>query len=575
MKILHCSFRFALNFAGVGLFRRYLVPAKSIISGQFFLGRSRKSQCERQIADIEAGKGDGFRGARFALLSVPTTVSCIFLFCLGIMLPTQHDRLAANALSLEPLELTCKPAGEQPIMIENVSVLPMTTSSAVIHNATVILENGRIKSIMRLNENNYPLNVRRIDGSGKWLIPGLADMHVHIENPRMINLLSGPNGPAVKSVNDEDVLLPYLANGVLQVLNLGAMSESVGQRDGVESGRILGPHIALAAMVDGANPIWPIGFTRVAATPEDGRQVVRDIKAEGYDFVKIYSGLDYPTFEAIIDEAEINEIKIVGHIPGRRLNQTEKFLRPGFDLVAHAEEFAFQASDVSAAERSIEHYVKLAKQSNTWLISTLTLDERIDQQMTDFSSVARRPELPYIHPGLRYIWLFNNGYENSSPERKAMVKNLVRFNRKLVKAFFDAGIPVLAGTDAGVPGVAPGFSLPDEFEALARAGLPNEEILFANTYLAASWLNVLSDRGTIEPGKRADLVLLDGDPTIDISNIRKIDAVFLHGRHISRAELDTMMGKLAQKYRPEGESNVDADCTATSNGRDLERDSLH
>jgi imidazolonepropionase-like amidohydrolase len=129
-----------------------------------------------------------------------------------------------------------------------------------------------------------------------------------------------------------------------------------------------------------------------------------------------------------------------------------------------------------------------------------------------------------------------------------MVDAVVKFNRKLVKAFNDAGIPVIPGSDAVVHGVAPGFSLHDELAALARAGIPNKDILFADTHLAAQWLGVLTDRGTIEVGKRTNLIMLDANPLVNISNTRKIAAVISSGRYYSSAQLDQMMEKLAKRY---------------------------
>ncbi len=129
-----------------------------------------------------------------------------------------------------------------------------------------------------------------------------------------------------------------------------------------------------------------------------------------------------------------------------------------------------------------------------------------------------------------------------------MVKAVVEFNRKLVKAFAEAGIPVIPGTDSVVPGIVPGFSIHDEFKALAQAGIANKEILFADTYLASRWLGVLEDRGTVEVGKRADLLLLDASPIVDISNTRKIAAVIVSGRYYGRVQLNNRMEAMASRY---------------------------
>jgi imidazolonepropionase-like amidohydrolase len=129
------------------------------------------------------------------------------------------------------------------------------------------------------------------------------------------------------------------------------------------------------------------------------------------------------------------------------------------------------------------------------------------------------------------------------------VQNVVDFNRRLVSAFVAAGIPVLAGTDAPVPGLVPGFSLHDELEALARAGLDNRRVLESTTRLPAEWLGTIGDRGTVEAGKRADLVLLDANPLDDIANTRKIAAVIRDGYYLPRRELERRMAVLAARNR--------------------------
>src|SRR4051794_33257854 len=178
-----------------------------------------------------------------------------------------------------------------PIVITDVTVLPMTPDAVPIAHATVSLLDGRIQAVTSGAPAKLPRGTRRIDARGKWLMPGFADMHMHLENDRMGRLHVGDPTLPDGTFELEDALTPYLANGVLQIFNLSSMSETIGQRVDVESGRVLGPHIATAAMIDGSPPMWPLGMTRAAATAEDGRQAVRDAKAEGYEFIKVYSRL--------------------------------------------------------------------------------------------------------------------------------------------------------------------------------------------------------------------------------------------------------------------------------------------
>jgi imidazolonepropionase-like amidohydrolase len=438
-------------------------------------------------------------------------------------------------------------AGAGPVAIEHVTVLPMTGDDEEVIDATVLVASGRIEAIGPTGEVELPSGVGRVDGRGKWLMPALADSHVHVENDRMMRLLLGDPDLPEGSVDDGDIFTPYVAHGVLQIANMGAMSEAIAQRADARSGQLLAPQMVLAAMIDGSPPIWPEGMRRVAATPEDGRQAVRDARAEGYDQIKVYEMLTLETFTAIVEEAQRADMVVVGHIPGRDAGMTEAFFQPGFAMVAHAEEFFFQAGD--AAEDDISRFTDMMVQNGTWLTSTLTLDERILEQTRDPESLTRRAEIEIVHPTARRFWVEQNPYiPRASPERIAELERLVAFNRALVEAFIAAGIQVVPGTDTLVPGVVPGVALHDELEALVAAGMTNDEVLQAATRLAATWMGTADDRGTVEPGKRADLLLLDGDPRQDIAATREIAAVLVGGRLLERDDLDQMLADLSARY---------------------------
>lgn len=450
-------------------------------------------------------------------------------------------------------------SGPQPVAIEHVSVLPMTPDGVVLEDATVVIRNGRIASIERSAK--APAGVRRIDGTGKWLMPALTDMHVHLENDRMMRLYLHADVPD-GTLCTRDIVTPYLVNGVLQILDLSAMPETIGQKIEIESGKVLGPHIMTAAMIDGANPFLPFGITRVAATPEAGRQAVSDAAAEGYEFIKAYGNLDLPTFSAIVDEARRRKMRVVGHIPQRGQGMTEKFFQPGYDLVAHVEEFGLQTAEPSIAD--IPRYVDMAKRNGTWVISTLSLDERILEVTRNPESLKSRAELHFLVPPFYPVVVDHNPYlAQASPDRITFLEHLVDFNRKLVQALSAAGVPVLAGTDSPVPGVVPGFSMPDELEAMGRAGLSNRQVLEGATRLPSEWLGVMADRGEVAVGKRADLLLLDGNPLESLSNIRRISAVIDGGRYLSRADLDRRLHDLGERYarmRKDGWSSVPCGC---------------
>jgi imidazolonepropionase-like amidohydrolase len=425
------------------------------------------------------------------------------------------------------------------IVIEHVTVIPMTEGSSVIPNATVIIENGRISAL----EGPVPTNAVRIDGRGKWLIPGLMDMHVHLPSDQFLPDGDPPrNAPPVVTFRTQDIMTPYIANGVTQIMNMDADAIAIGRRNEIAAGDVIGPHMALAALIDGKRQDG-----RVALTPADGRQAVRDAKAEGYGFIKLYWRLDVETFLAITDEARLQGMKVLGHIPNAFRGQVERAFAPGF-MFAHAEELAKYSPEFSDADAA--RFAALAREHGTALTGTLTTMRWIASQTKSLDELRALPTLPYLHPVVRRQWIDRNSYfASTSPRRIAYFERMVDFNRRLVGAFRAAGVPVVAGTDALNPGCVPGFAIHDELAMLREAGLTNAEVLAAATRVPATWMGVIADRGTIEVGKRADLVLLDADPLADIANTRRIAGVMVNGRWLSRRTLERMLAEVAAHHR--------------------------
>ncbi|HTE12513.1 MAG TPA: amidohydrolase family protein, partial [Chitinophagaceae bacterium] len=219
---------------------------------------------------------------------------------------------------------------------------------------------------------------------------------------------------------------------------------------------------------------------------------------------------------------------------------------PHFDMVAHAEEYAKQTDSFTVGDA--RRFAKLAKENGTWLTPTLVTMERIADQARSLDSVRNLPSLRYVHPLLQSKWLTANNYNTgTNPERVAYFEKVIDFNMLLVKAFKEAGVSMVAGTDAGTSGVVWGFSLHDEIELLVKAGLTTKEALVSATRLPATWLGIEDKIGTVEAGKYADLILLDANPLDDISNTRKIAGVFVNGKWLNSKTINAMLADLAKK----------------------------
>ena len=421
--------------------------------------------------------------------------------------------------------------------IKNVHVISMVSSNSIVENATVVIANNLIQSI----NGTIPKNAIIIDGKGKWLMPGLIDMHVHSPTD------AGPFGPKLPTqgaslfFNLQDNMTLYNANGVTTIFELSAVAEHFGQRNEIGKGAVIGPRMALAKMIDGGE-----GQGVKVNTPEDGQQAVRSAKAEGYEFIKVYAYLNVETYKAIVEEANKQQLKVIGHIPDAFKGKLKDAFIPGFAMVAHAEELTNYAVDYSETEA--QQMAALLKKNGTWLSPTLTTMERILSQVKSLDELKALPSLQYVHPLIQSKWLTANKYNKmSSPDNIAHFEKYVKFNLLLVKACKAAGVPIVAGTDAGTSSVVPGFSLHDELELLVNAGLSPEEALQSVTLLSSKWLGIDKLIGSIETGKLADLVLLDENPLSNIKNTRKIAGVFINGNWLDKTKLNAMLADLAKR----------------------------
>ncbi len=461
------------------------------------------------------------------------------------------------------LALCSFPGWSQSLVIKDVTVID-STGHAAEPNMSVDIEGGHIVAVGPSKKAHTPKNATIVDGMGKFLIPGLWDMHVH----------GASDGRAPWSQ------LLFVANGVVGVRDMSGPPDAHAWRATQASNPDPSPTIYLGSpIVDGPDPTWPDSI--VAADEAQGREVVDQQQQRGADFVKVYSGLPRNVYFAIADEANKRGIPFEGHVPeavsaaeashaGQKSIEHLTLVAEGCSkeektMAAERQrlEALFRSPDANmpqkiAAGQSIirlnfhvvETFDDATAQSllaqfiknGTWQTPTLTLlQAQIDDPLN-----ANDSRLKFLSKEVRAKW--DAGYYSHfpPPARAAMIqlaKAEFDESKKIVGLMYQAGVPILAGTDTMNPDCFPGFGIHDELALLVEAGLSPLAALQAATRNAAQFVGQLDSRGTIEVGKTADLVLLDKDPLADIHNTRSIQAVVLNGRLFQRAALDAMLAK--------------------------------
>ncbi len=413
-----------------------------------------------------------------------------------------------------------------------VDVIPMT-ADAVLRDRTVIVENGRIAAIGAAGDVRIPDGARVIHANGRYLIPGLTDAHVH--------LYSRPE------------LALYLANGVTTVVNLNGRPAHLLWREEIRGGRALGPAIFSAG---------PTFMSRTS--PEDAARSVREQAAAGYDAVKIYNQVGSEELGPLVAEAKKKNLLLIGHVA--REPGFEATLRAGVSI-AHAEEIVYTFfnpkkddafESIVFDETRIPATARMTASAGVFVVPTLSTFHDIVRQATDLRAYLRNPELAYLAPPLRAgLEPGTNRYDGRySPTEIEQLRRALPFQRKLVKALAAAGVPLLAGTDATSIGPVAGFSIHEELAELTESGLTPRQALETATTNPTRFLRRAKESGTIEAGKRADLVLLGADPLSDIRNTRKIEGVMRDGVWLDAAALRKMTDAVPATYERDQEALV-------------------
>jgi imidazolonepropionase-like amidohydrolase len=439
------------------------------------------------------------------------------------------------------------------IAVTNVSVVTMT-SPAVLADMTVVIQDGRVIFVSPASISRVPTGARKINGTRKYLIPGLADMHLH---------LFSDDNVEVKDAGPEELGV-MLANGVTTIRLMIGTPEHLRMRKEIESGKLLGPQMWIASpQFTGKKD----SNARVVLTPEEARKAVNECAGSGYDFIKLTLDITPEVFDAIVQEAAKDGIRVVGHVDprvgvaralaaGQHIehldNYMESVLKDDSPIKTSVSDFGvFRLKNWESIDfvddRKVAQIAQSTARSRTWTCPTLTLFKQAFAIHRTAEEIKSQPDWALQPKAHRDIyWGAHQRYWKNPPD-EAHRKKYIEVRNRMVKSIFDAGGKILAGSDAPEWFLEYGFTLHRELQSLVEAGLSPYQALCAATRNPADFLHASREWGTIEKGKRADLVLLSANPLEDIRNTTKIEGMCVGGKWLVKTELQRLIKKAVVK----------------------------
>lgn len=427
-------------------------------------------------------------------------------------------------LLLTLLLMIAVPLAAETVVFRNVNVVPMT-SNKVLAKQTVVVEGDRIVSVSA--NAKVPEGAKVVDGTGKYLIPGLAEMHGHVPP---VNAQGGMT---------EDVLFLYVANGITTVRGMLGHPGQLELREKAKRGDVVSPNLYLAG---------PSFNGQTVNSVQEAIDRVRTQKKEGWDLLKVHPGLTREEYDAMAKTAAEEKMRFGGHVPAEV--GLLRALDAGQETFDHIDGYAeyLEADKGPVDAKKLADVVEKTKAAKAWIVPTSALWEVLFGTIP-LDKLTSYAELRYVPPQAVTQWIraYNDRVQQTPREA---ANNVIANRTRILRALHEAGVKILMGTDAPQQFSVPGFSLHRELERMRDAGMTPYDILVSGTRNVGEYFAKQDSFGTIEPGKRADLVLVDADPLKDIANLQKISGVMVRGRWMDRNAIVDGLEKIAKKHKP-------------------------
>ena len=427
--------------------------------------------------------------------------------------------------------------------ITHVTVLPMTSEKGH-RDYTVLLKDGKVFKMGPSDKIKVKKKSRVIDGTGKYLMPGLTEMHAHIPTPE--------NGDDTWV---RQVLFLYVANGVTTIRGMLGDPYLLTLRKNVENELLIGPRIFTSSPSMNGNTI---------KTPQEAREKVVQYKKDGYDFLKVHPGVKREVFDTMAKIAQSLNLPFSGHVPvevGIRHALASRYASvdhlDGYlegtvaaDILAQNPNGGFFGYTYipNSDEKLLDALAAETKKQGVWVVPTQSLFTRWFSP-TDANVLANEPEMQYMPSKILYQWRQNKSNLTGASYSEVLWQRFILFRHKILQSLYKADVDLLLGSDAPQVFNVPGFSLRHEMKSLAEADLSPYVILRSGTANPARFFGKSGAFGTIVPGASADFILLEANPLDDVSNTSKQVGVMLRGKWLSKEFIEAELEKIAEKNK--------------------------